>query len=110
MIANIMLSSSKRFLGKSVLEVGSGLGLAGLVAARYAKETVLTDYQDDTLRALTYNVKLNEHFVGKKKHVNVQHLDWDNLDTVKALFSSICLLCVFQSFCLPLRIKKLATM
>ncbi|KAJ8524144.1 hypothetical protein ON010_g16974 [Phytophthora cinnamomi] len=40
------------FEGKSVIEVGSGLGLGGIVAARYATHTTLTDYQSDTCTAL----------------------------------------------------------
>jgi|UniRef100_K3WBB1 predicted nicotinamide N-methyase len=75
------------FYDKSVLEVGSGLGLGGITAARYANRTILTDYQDDTCRALAYNVALNHAFVhefdSQKPQVLVEHLDWDNMDTIK---------------------------
>ncbi|KAF1778928.1 S-adenosyl-L-methionine-dependent methyltransferase [Phytophthora cactorum] len=50
------------FVSKSVLEVGSGLGLGGITAARYANNTTLTDYQSDTCTALEYNVQLNKPF------------------------------------------------
>ena len=32
------------FQGKTVLELGSGPGLCGLVAANFAKKVILTDY------------------------------------------------------------------
>ncbi|KAF0701256.1 Aste57867_8250 [Aphanomyces stellatus] len=48
------------FHGRSVLEVGSGLGLSGIVAGSYSDKTTLTDYQQDTLNALAYNVALNQ--------------------------------------------------
>ncbi|OQR93143.1 hypothetical protein ACHHYP_02848 [Achlya hypogyna] len=66
------------FEGRSVLEVGSGLGLSGIVAAAYSQETRLTDYQQDTLDALQYNVDLN--CTKHEGSVIVEHLDWDNLD------------------------------
>lgn len=81
------------FYGKSVLEVGSGLGLGGITAARYAQRTVLTDYQDDTCRALQYNVELNAGFIHEfdglasstvaRPPVLVEHLDWDRMETIK---------------------------
>eukprot|EP01105_Mastigella_eilhardi_P010376 TRINITY_DN2417_c0_g1_i1.p1 TRINITY_DN2417_c0_g1~~TRINITY_DN2417_c0_g1_i1.p1 ORF type:complete len:267 (+),score=83.56 TRINITY_DN2417_c0_g1_i1:42-803(+) len=40
-----------------VLELGAGVGLAGLVAAAYARRCVLTDCNDVVLRALRRNVE-----------------------------------------------------
>ena len=34
----------KLFKGKNVLEVGSGPGLGGFIASKWAKSVVLTDY------------------------------------------------------------------
>ncbi|KAJ0405411.1 hypothetical protein ATCC90586_009450 [Pythium insidiosum] len=74
------------FDGKTVLEVGSGLGLGGIVAARYATRTTLTDYQSDTCRALEYNVALNRMFThemdASKPDVSVEMLDWDDLESI----------------------------
>ena len=44
------------FQGKNVLEIGSGTGLAGLVAANYAQKVVLTDYQDTIIDLLRKNI------------------------------------------------------
>nr|CCA25961.1 myosinlike protein putative [Albugo laibachii Nc14] len=80
----------KRFTGKHVLEVGSGLGLAGIVAARYSEFTELTDCQEDTLHALRYNVALNSDFIQDNhlsdysKRVQVNPLDWNHLDKYRA--------------------------
>lgn len=45
--------------GRSVLEVGAGLGLCGLVAANIAATVTLTDYNPVVLRVLEANVALN---------------------------------------------------
>lgn len=71
-----------------MLEVGSGLGLSGVVAARYASFTELTDYQDDTIQALRHNVALNDDFIRENhlelsNHVQVNHLDWNHLEKYK---------------------------
>ncbi|KAG6609519.1 putative methyltransferase [Phytophthora cinnamomi] len=77
------------FEGKSVIEVGSGLGLGGIVAARYATHTTLTDYQSDTCTALEYNVQLNKPFTHEfdptKPEVKVAHLDWDLTESIEAV-------------------------
>ena len=44
-----------------MLELGAGCGLPGIVAAKFARHVVLTDYVDDVLRNLEYNIKLNRY-------------------------------------------------
>ena len=39
-----VLISINRFVGNRVLELGSGCGLAGIVAARFAEHVTMTDY------------------------------------------------------------------
>ncbi|KAG7398124.1 hypothetical protein PHYBOEH_011680 [Phytophthora boehmeriae] len=77
------------FEGKSVIEVGSGLGLGGITAARYASHTTLTDYQSDTCTALDYNIKLNRPFTHEfdptKAEVAVSLLDWDLTESIEAV-------------------------
>ncbi|KAF4043929.1 Lysine methyltransferase [Phytophthora infestans] len=77
------------FVGKSVLEVGSGLGLGGITASRYATNTTLTDYQSDTCTALEYNVQLNKPFTHEfdpsKPEVKVSLLDWDLTESIEAV-------------------------
>ena len=81
------------------MEVGSGLGLSGIVAATHSRCITLTDYQEDTLDALKYNVSLNQEleisngsYTAKNSDVfyegssecklSVKILDWDKLDLV----------------------------
>lgn len=43
--------------GKTVLEVGSGPGLCGLVAQHWASHVVLSDYQDLVMDLININIK-----------------------------------------------------
>jgi predicted nicotinamide N-methyase len=78
--------------------LGSGCGLPGFVAARYAKETVLTDYIDQVLDNLDYNMQLNcqedqensQNPINLKEKVRSQYLNWDEIDgdpTVKNFYN-----------------------
>ena len=47
------------FSGRTVLELGCGVGLAGIMAAHWASNVILTDYIQDTVDNALYNVKVN---------------------------------------------------
>jgi predicted nicotinamide N-methyase len=45
--------------GKNVLELGCGLGLAGIAAARGGAKVVMTDYEEDALQFARFNALTN---------------------------------------------------
>lgn len=47
------------FQNKSVLELGAGVALAGIMAAHWARHVVVTDYIEATVDNAAYNVRLN---------------------------------------------------
>lgn len=50
---------SEYFVNQTVMEVGAGLGICGLVAGAFAKEVHLTDYNTTVLETVERNVQLN---------------------------------------------------
>jgi predicted nicotinamide N-methyase len=59
--------------GKKILEIGCGLGLAGIVAAKYGGNVMLTDYLPAALEFVAYNWKLNF-----TTEADTRLLDWRN--------------------------------
>jgi predicted nicotinamide N-methyase len=57
--------------GLQVLELGCGLGLAGIVASRKGATVTCTDYEADALAFARYNIRHN-----RCQHAIVRHLDW----------------------------------
>lgn len=74
---------------KVVIELGAGCGLPGILCARFAKQVFLTDYMEQLVENLEYNVKLNsnveEEGEGEEKEMRgrvlerckVLELDWE---------------------------------
>jgi predicted nicotinamide N-methyase len=63
---------SKPLKGKRILEIGAGVGLAGLACALMGANVLLTDSQPEVLEFLDENVALNE----LKKQARTGLLDW----------------------------------
>ncbi len=61
--------------GERLLELGAGLGVAGLVAAAFGHEVTVTEYDPHALAFLEAN-RLENHC----RHAHVHRLDWHRLD------------------------------
>jgi len=57
--------------GETILELGCGLGLVGIVAAKKGAKVLLTDYEDDALLFARYNAMVNSC-----KNVEFRNVDW----------------------------------
>eukprot|EP00761_Pharyngomonas_kirbyi_P010472 gb/GECH01010492.1/.p1 GENE.gb/GECH01010492.1/~~gb/GECH01010492.1/.p1 ORF type:complete len:269 (+),score=80.78 gb/GECH01010492.1/:1-807(+) len=90
------------FHGKTVIELGSGVGLPGIVAARFAEEVYLTDYMDQIIDNINYNIFLNTNYEEEeedsddeqiknkiqlknrvKKTAKALFFDWHDIDNVE---------------------------
>lgn len=70
--------------GKEILEIGAGMGVAGLFLGLLGHKVTITDYEDDALELLRMNVKHNQ-----LNNVSVRKLDW-NLPDLTGKFDIIC--------------------
>jgi len=76
-LARWILAHAHKFRGRRVLELGSGLGLAGIAAARVSSECTLTDLPQ-FVPNLRYNIQMNADFIecGSMCTTSAQPLDW----------------------------------
>jgi len=73
-LARWIWDNPQLFQGKSVLEVGSGPGLAGIVAAEFASEVISTDFIPTILKMLEINAKDN-----KCNNFQAKYLNWEEV-------------------------------
>jgi predicted nicotinamide N-methyase len=110
LLSNLIYWGGAFFRKKSVLEIGAGLGLPGLLSAYFADKVWLTDFNLSVLHAAAYNIDLNKMGVSQKlandgisaishhaasKEGNKEvlrliaaQLDWDKLDNQCELYSA----------------------
>ena len=62
--------------GKNVLELGSGVGLAGIAAARAGARVTMTDYETDALLFARYNALMNLPADTFHNRVRCLPMDW----------------------------------
>ncbi|KAK0089996.1 hypothetical protein PV325_004129 [Microctonus aethiopoides] len=77
LLADYILANPKIFEHKTILELGSGVGLTSIVASFLANEVICTDINlDGILEMINRNVQRNSEFVRAK--LNVMALDFLN--------------------------------
>ncbi|KAE8037300.1 hypothetical protein FH972_009900 [Carpinus fangiana] len=60
MLLNDYLSKNAKMLqGCSVIELGSGVGITGILCSRFCHDFVLTDHNDEVLKILKKNIELH---------------------------------------------------
>lgn len=65
------------FKNKRLLELGSGVGLTSIIAAKYAKEVICTDVDiGNILQLINVNVDRNLNSLLSKRNIKVMELDF----------------------------------
>jgi predicted nicotinamide N-methyase len=72
LLCDWLLHNAQQLAGSTVLELGAGVGLASILAARLAQRVVLTDADEGVLQLANSNVRDN----AVQDRVSVRRLDW----------------------------------
>ncbi|XP_024016044.1 protein N-lysine methyltransferase METTL21A [Eutrema salsugineum] len=83
MLMNGYLSENAEILqGCSVLELGSGVGITGVLCSKFCRKVILTDHNDEVLKILNKNIDLYEHSSGPNPSAELEaaKLEWGNSD------------------------------
>ncbi|XAR52833.1 Calmodulin-lysine N-methyltransferase [Bertholletia excelsa] len=83
MLLNDYLSKNADMLrGCSIIELGSGVGVTGILCSRFCQEVVLTDHNEEVLKILKKNIEF--HSSSDKSNcsaaLTAEKLEWGNSD------------------------------
>ncbi|KAM9992379.1 hypothetical protein ACTFIY_009816 [Dictyostelium cf. discoideum] len=84
-ILSLYISKFKEeFIGKDIVELGSGVGLCGLVSSKYSNFTLFSDGDEKSLPLLRDNVNSNSQlFENNNDRISIERLYWgDNQPTL----------------------------
>uniref|UniRef100_A0ACD5YYE0 Uncharacterized protein n=1 Tax=Avena sativa TaxID=4498 RepID=A0ACD5YYE0_AVESA len=68
--------------GRSVIELGSGIGITGILCSRFCKEVVLTDHNDEVLEIIKKNIELQSTSGNAEAALTAEKLEWGNNDHI----------------------------
>ncbi|KAL5764499.1 hypothetical protein ACOSP7_016853 [Xanthoceras sorbifolium] len=84
MLLNDYLSKNAELLhGSSVIELGSGVGVTGILCSRFCRNVALTDHNDEVLKILKKNTELqtsSDNANNSNGGLAVEKLEWGNFD------------------------------
>ncbi|XP_022985666.1 protein N-lysine methyltransferase METTL21A [Cucurbita maxima] len=85
LLMNNYLSKHAHLLqGCSIIELGSGVGITGILCSKFCHKVVLTDHNEEVLKILKQNIQLHsspESF-GNSTGLVAEKLEWGNSDQI----------------------------
>ncbi|XP_073134338.1 uncharacterized protein [Henckelia pumila] len=87
-LLNNYLSENEEILrGCSVIELGSGVGITGMLCHRFCREVVLTDHNEEVLKILEKNIELH---ISSQSHAGLksEKLEWGNPEQLEKILQS----------------------
>ncbi|KAM7528581.1 hypothetical protein LguiB_031991 [Lonicera macranthoides] len=82
-LLNEYLSKNADMLqGHSIIELGSGVGVTGILCSRFCHEIVLTDHNEEVLKILRKNIELHKSSSANSTcaGLTAEKLEWGNSD------------------------------
>ncbi|KAK3125845.1 hypothetical protein QOZ80_7BG0610440 [Eleusine coracana subsp. coracana] len=70
--------------GRSVIELGSGIGITGILCSRFCKKVVLTDHNDEVLEIINKNIEMQS--CGNTV-LTAEKLEWGNYDHISNIIN-----------------------
>ncbi|EFA77851.1 hypothetical protein PPL_09349 [Heterostelium album PN500] len=99
-MSSFIAKHNELFVDKNVLELGTGVGICGLIASRYARSVLLSDGDTATFDQLNKNIELNSHLynvngpssssLSQSKKPKAIKLRWGKDETLEQLKSDLC--------------------
>ncbi|KAG8079564.1 hypothetical protein GUJ93_ZPchr0007g4394 [Zizania palustris] len=62
----------------SIIELGSGVGITGILCSRFCKEVILTDHNDEVLEIIKKNIEMQPCSGNANTALKAEKLEWGN--------------------------------
>ncbi|KAJ1424075.1 S-adenosyl-L-methionine-dependent methyltransferase [Sesbania bispinosa] len=89
MLMNDFLSKNVEMLqGCTVIELGSGVGITGILCSRFCHKVVLTDHNEEVLKIIKKNIELHscpENISPASHRLVAEKLEWGNTDQINEI-------------------------
>ncbi|KAK2441622.1 putative methyltransferase family protein [Trifolium repens] len=89
MLLNDYLSKNvEMFEGSTVIELGSGVGITGILCRRFCNKVVLTDHNEEVLKIIKKNIELHsspENISPTSHGLVAEKLEWGNTDQINEI-------------------------
>ncbi|KAK2387585.1 putative methyltransferase family protein [Trifolium repens] len=89
MLLNDYLSKNvEMFQGSTVIELGSGVGITGILCRRFCNKVVLTDHNEEVLKIINKNIELHsspENISPTSHGLVAEKLEWGNTDQINEI-------------------------
>ncbi|GAU21025.1 hypothetical protein TSUD_132370 [Trifolium subterraneum] len=89
MLLNDYLSKNvEMFQGSTVIELGSGVGITGILCRRFCNKVVLTDHNEEVLKIIQKNIELHscpENISPTSHGLVAEKLEWGNTDQINEI-------------------------
>ncbi|CAA0826213.1 Putative methyltransferase family protein [Striga hermonthica] len=90
-LLNDFLSKNADMLhGCSVIELGSGVGITGILCSRFCEKVVMTDHNDEVLKILKRNIELHDTSQNLvcSAELKAEKLEWGNSEQLDYILQS----------------------
>ncbi|XP_019267250.1 PREDICTED: protein N-lysine methyltransferase METTL21A [Nicotiana attenuata] len=80
LLNDYLTKNANMLQGCSVIELGSGVGITGVLCSRFCREVVMTDHNEEVLKILNKNIKLQESLDDSIccAELKAEKLEWGN--------------------------------
>uniref|UniRef100_A0A1D1XUW6 Methyltransferase-like protein 21A n=1 Tax=Anthurium amnicola TaxID=1678845 RepID=A0A1D1XUW6_9ARAE len=90
LLNNYLCKNMDMLDGRSVIELGSGVGITGILCSRFCPKVVLTDHNDEVLEILKKNIELQASSVpfdtaAEKLELTAEKLEWGNAEQISRI-------------------------
>lgn len=83
---NYLSTNAEMLAGRSVIELGSGVGITGILCSRFCRKVVLTDHNEEVLEIIKKNIELQSSSGNPiSAELGAEKLEWGDSNQIREI-------------------------